>query len=221
MKSKFFNIVILAAILFLSSCGFDNYEQPNSTLTGNVVYNNQNVGVRGTGNAVQLELWQDGYELYTSIPVYVTQDGTFSAALFDGDYKLVSRSGNGPWVSSQDTVRFTVKGNTTVDYPVTPFYTISNENFTLSGNQLTATFNVSQVAGNQPIERAVLVVNKTAFVDESAQIARTDITDPGTGQITMTMELNSNVMSSVLLNARIGVKVQGREAIYSTIQQIK
>jgi hypothetical protein len=58
---------------------------------------------------VQLEIWQKGYQLYTSIPVYVTQDGTFSAVLFDGNYKLVSKSGNGPWVSKQDTVDFVVK----------------------------------------------------------------------------------------------------------------
>ncbi len=221
MKLYINNLILLVTLLFVAGCGFDNFEPPKSTLTGNVVYEGAPVGVRGTGNAVQLELWQDGYELYTSIPVYVTQDGSFSASLFDGDYKLVSRNGNGPWVSSQDTIHFTVKGETYVEYSVTPFYTISNENFSLNGNVLTATFDVNQIAGSQPIERAVLVVNKTSFVDESAQIARADVTNPGTGQITMTLELNPNVMNSVLLNARVGVKVQGREAIYSSIQKVK
>jgi len=221
MKSYIGNLILLAALIFVASCGYDNYEPPKSTLTGNVIYNGAPIGVRGTGNAVQLELWQDGFELYTSIPVYVTQDGSFSASLFDGEYKMVSRNGNGPWVSSQDTILVSVKGDTQTEYEVTPFYTISNENFSLDGNVLTATFDVAQVAGNQSIERAILVVNKTAFVDESAQISRVDVTEPGTGQITMTMELNSTVMNSVLLNARVGVKVPGREAIYSSVQQIK
>src|SRR5690606_3458920 len=114
----------------------------------------------------------------TSIPVYVTQDGSFSATLFDGEYKLVSRNGNGPWESTQDTLNISVNGDTYTEYEVTPFYTITNENFTLDGNVLTATFDVGQVAGSQSIERAILVVNKTAFVDESAQIARVDITEP-------------------------------------------
>src|SRR5690554_1851707 len=201
MKLYIRNVILLATLVFVASCGFDNYEPPKSTLTGNVVYNDAPVGVRGTGNAVQLELWQDGFELYTSIPVYVSQDGSFSAKLFDGEYKLVSRNGNGPWVSSQDTIHFSVNGDSYIEYEVTPFYTLSNENFSLEGNVLTATFDVEEVAGTQSIERAILVVNKTAFVDESAQIARVDVTNPEVGQITLTMELSSSVMNSVLLNA--------------------
>src|SRR5690606_22103936 len=116
MKSYIGNLILLAALIFVASCGYDNYEPPKSTLTGNVIYNGAPIGVRGTGNAVQLELWQDGFELYTSIPVYVTQDGSFSASLFDGEYKMVSRNGNGPWVSSQDTILVSVKGDTQTEY---------------------------------------------------------------------------------------------------------
>ncbi|MEN6452829.1 MAG: DUF3823 domain-containing protein, partial [Prolixibacteraceae bacterium] len=146
---------------FLPGCGLDNYDAPRSVLTGKVVYNGQNIGVKGTGSTVQLELWQPGYDLYTAIPVYVTQDGSFQTEIFDGDYKLVAKSGTGPWVSSQDTVEVTVKGATTCEYPVMPFYTISNENFSLNGSILTATFSVTGVAATQQLERAILVVNKT------------------------------------------------------------
>jgi hypothetical protein len=213
-------ILIFALAVLAAGCGKDNYDEPSSMLMGKVIYNGQAIGVKGTGSAVQLELWQDGYDLYTSIPVYLTQDGSFSAVLFDGTYKLVSKSGNGPWVSAQDTVVVTVKGSTTVDYTVTPFYTISNESFSLSGNTLTATFDISQIAGAQAVERAILVVNKTNFVDETAQIQRVDLTDPGTGQVTMTMTLSDDVLSNSTLNARVGVKISGREAIYSSVQNI-
>lgn len=221
MKTNSVYFIFLLVALFMAGCGKDNYDPPKSVLTGRVIYNGQNIGVKGTGNAVNLELWQRGFQLYTSIPVYVTQDGTFTAYLFDGDYKLVSRKGNGPWESKQDTIAVTVKGNTKVDYPVTPFYTISNETFTLNGNKLTATFNINFVSGAQAVDRAILVVNKTIFVDESAQIARVDKTNPGTGQVTMTLDLSTTVMSNVLLTARVGVKVSGREAIYSAPKQIK
>lgn len=220
MKVKIYSIILLLSVIFVG-CGKDNYDEPGSVLTGAVTYNGQSIGVKGTGSTVQLEIWQKGYQLYTSIPVYVTQDGTFSAVLFDGKYKMVSKSGNGPWVSQQDTVNFEVKGNTKVDYPVTPFYTISGESFSLSGSTLTATFTINQVAGDQPVETAILVVNKTGYVDETAQIARVDKSTPGTGQVTMTMELSSSAMANLVLNARVGVKIAGRQAIYSAVKKIK
>jgi len=222
MRKIIINSVIFILILFgFTGCGLDNYDAPKSSLTGKVVYNGQEVGVKGTGSTVQMELWQPGYDLYTAIPVYVTQNGSFSAELFDGNYKLVSKSGTGPWVNSQDTVNVVVTGTTSCEYPVTPFYTISDENFSLNGNSLTATFTVNKIAGTQALERAILVINKTGFVDETAQIAREDLIDPGTGQITMTMDLDDDVLSSALLNARVGVKIEGKQAIYSSVVQIK
>ncbi|MEN6454750.1 MAG: DUF3823 domain-containing protein, partial [Prolixibacteraceae bacterium] len=100
-------------------------------------------------------------------------------------------------------------------------YTISNENFSLNGSILTATFSVTGVAATQQLERAILVVNKTSFVDENAQIARIDQLAPGTGQMTMMLELTEAVLSSTLLNARIGLKTEGNQAIYSSVVKIK
>lgn len=83
-------------MLLATGCGLDNYDEPQSTLEGRVVYNNQSIGVRGTADAVQVQLYQDGYEKHDPIPVYLTQDGSFKAILFNGQYKLITRSGNGP-----------------------------------------------------------------------------------------------------------------------------
>lgn len=168
MKTKLL-YTSLFLILIVFGCGKDNYNHPKSVFSGKILASEsgERIGVKGTGNSIQLELWQSGYDLYTSIPVFVSQDGSFKTVLYDGDYKLVPKNGNGPWVSKQDTVELTVKGNTYVDYMVDPFYTISDESFSLDNNRLTATFRVTQVTGMQPLERAILVVNKTAFVDET------------------------------------------------------
>lgn len=213
--------LIIFALLMVFGCGKDNYEPPKSKLTGRVVYNNESIQVRGTNSTIRLNLWERGHELFTAIPVYVTQDGTFSAVVFDGDYALVTQSGNGPWATPQDTVKITVKGNTTVDYPVTPFYTITNPSFTLSGSTLTATFTINHVTGTQALERAFLVISPTAFVDESRNNQRVDRMNPGTGQITMTMTVTAANLDNVLLNARVGVKITGREAIYTPLSKIK
>ena len=87
-----------------SSCGLDNYDAPESLLQGKIVYQGRPLGLRSTSGAIQLQLYQDGYAKRDPIPVYVNQEGEFSAKLFEGDYKLVTRDGNGPWVNSRDTL---------------------------------------------------------------------------------------------------------------------
>jgi hypothetical protein len=80
------------------------------------VYNGEPLGVRGSNGDVYLQFWQDGYELNTSFNVYVGQDGSYSAMLFDGVSKLVMNNNRGPWVNSPDTVTVEVKGSTVKDY---------------------------------------------------------------------------------------------------------
>ena len=120
MKNNLF-IYLLLMVLTVGSvgCTKDNYEPPKSQMTGRVVYNGQPIGVRSNG--VQLELWQHGYAFFSKIPVYVAQDGSFSALLFDGNYKMTRQNGVGPWVNNTDSLDVKVSGNTIVDMPVTPY----------------------------------------------------------------------------------------------------
>src|SRR4051812_34652244 len=108
MKSKVFLSIGILICVLIAACTKDNYDPPKSMLSGQVVYQGQPVGVRSNG--VQLELWQPGYQFFTKIPIYVDQDGTFSAALFDGNYKLTRLKGNGPWADNTDTINVVVKG---------------------------------------------------------------------------------------------------------------
>ena len=104
-------------------CDYDNYEAPQSQLTGRIVYEDEAVGLRQTGTGQDynvLELYQPGFEGTAPIPVYVDQDGRFSAMLFDGTYRLVAKNGSGPWVDSGTELNFDVRGNTNIDFPVTP-----------------------------------------------------------------------------------------------------
>ena len=129
--SNIFSLVLLLALF--ASCGKDNYEAPESTLMGTVTYQGKALQLRGTGEAVQLQLYQDGYELDDPISVYVGQDGKFAAKLFDGEYKLITRDGNGPWVNTRDTVVVNLKGTTEVQLEVTPYFLISNAQMSVSG----------------------------------------------------------------------------------------
>src|SRR5690606_32268699 len=161
MMKRYLNMMLFSTIIIVSSCGLDNYDAPESKLYGRVVYNGEQIGVRGTGEAVQLQLYQDGYELRNPIPVYVGQDGTFEATLFDGAYKLVTRDNNGPWVNDRDTTVINVNGTANVDIEVTPFYTLSNVELSLDGSSANASFQVNEIASGTDIDYVMILVGKT------------------------------------------------------------
>ncbi len=221
MKVKKYIYIVFAALSLLTGCGLDNVDAPESKLRGQVSYNGTPVGVKGTDEAVRLQAYQDGYELNKSFDIFVGQDGSFEATVFDGVYKIVCRDNNGPWLNNRDTVVVTVKGSTVCDYPVTPYFMIENESITLSGNILNASCLVRKIAGDQGIERVMLLVSKTSFVDDVCQISRQDVDQPEAGALQLSMDISKN-MSEHALFARIGVKIEGvGDALYSKIVRLK
>ncbi len=222
MKSSIASYALAALILLLAACAKDNYKMPNAVLTGRVVYQGQPVGVRSNG--VQLEFWQHGYQVFSKIPVYVAQDGTFSASLFDGNYKLVQLKANGPWVDKADSVDVTVKGSTTVDMPVTPYFTISGETFTKSGTTVTASGKITKISTNT-IERVSLYIGTTTIVDATNNgavsnqtgAALADLSQP----INFSVALPAALAGRDYVYARIGVKTLGTgEMLYTQLQKI-
>jgi len=223
MKKLIITIQILSLLLALVSCGKDNYDAPASQLSGRVIYNGQSVGVRGSNQSVYLQLWQDGYALKTPINVYVTQDGSFSAQLFNGTYKLVSTNGNGPWVSKQDTVVIHVNGNTNVDYAVTPYYFLENIQYELDNQVLRASFDITGVDESRGVEYVSLMVNDTKFVDFGQQMARIEKRDVNETHVVLELNIGNELQTAKALFARVGLKVNGvTEGIYdSNTEQIK
>lgn len=233
MKNKLVSYIIVLWVGLLAGCTEDNFEPPTSILSGRVVYEGQPVGVRSPTvnsggnqtNGVQLEIWQPGYDLFTKIPVYVAWDGTFSAALFDGDYQLVRLRGTGPWLDNTDTINVQVRGSTSVDVPVTPHFVIRNETMQKNGNVVTATFNLQQINATSKLERVNLYIGTTTIVDQnnsrvSVEIPATTITDLSQ-PVTLTVNLPANLADRSYVFARIGVKTEGvAERLYSAPQKL-
>ncbi len=224
MKNILYTLSIFT-VLTIVSCGLDNRDEPESTIRGRVVYNGEAVGVRGTGEAVQLQLFQDGYELRNPVPVYVTQDGTFEIKIFDGEYKLVTRNNNGPWVNDRDTTVVRLQGVTDVDLEVTPLFTLSNVSLALNGGSLSASFQVNQVTQGWDIDYATIVVGRTLFVDDVSYTARRDLSNVNTGVlITESLDLteNADFKNGRALYARIGLRAAGKDqSIYSQVIKIR
>lgn len=211
-------VIALLLVVMVNGCKKDNYEKPSSILTGKVVYDKEAVGLRSNG--VQLELWQHGFELFTKIPVYVAQDGTFSASLFNGTYKLVRLPGNGPWVNNIDSIDVTVNGNTVVEVPVQPYFVIKNTTISKSGTTVTGTFSIGKIANGGTLESVALFVGKTNIVDAvnnlgSVAINGSDITDIN-APVTVSLTIPGSLSGQSFFFARVSVKTAGvAEHIYS------
>lgn len=227
MKALFYSL--LAGTLLVAGCAKDNVEPPKSQLTGRVLYQDQAVGVRSFGstnlgsNTSMLELWQPGYAFFNKIPLFVQQDGTFTATLFNGNYKLVRSRGNGPWVDMTDSIDVQVRGNTVVDVPVQPYFTISNATFQKSASSVTATCKVNKTA-SRDIDRVVLFLSSTTIVDVTNNVTRSEKTGADVADLSKTLSFTMTVPSSIkgAVYARIGVKAAGvGEYIYTPVQKLE
>lgn len=222
MKNIFLSSITLALLLLAAGCKRDNYDPPKSTLTGRVVYQGQPVGVRSNG--VQLELWQSGFQLFSKIPVYVAQDGTFSAALFDGTYKLTRLKGNGPWADNTDTITVQVNGAAAVDVPVDPYFVIKNEAFQRAGTAVNASLNLQQVNTSKGLEFVRVYLGQTMITDQNNNVA-TATKNAADINLAQPVAISVNVPSSMTgkdyVYARVGVKTLGvAELAYSQPQKI-
>lgn len=244
MKNKFLIVLLIAASV--AGCKKDNKEPPKSTLKGTVYIDGTKEAVGVATNRVQLEIWQSGYALFQKIPVYIAQDGTFSANLFDGQYKLV-RLGGAPWSANTDTILVNLKGSATVDVPVKPYFKTSNDNITFNAadTSITATFNVSRIDPAKNADRVSIHLGLTSFVDgvanqmplPTANNDKAPASDYLTAATTFKIYLNSArypgtstaelrrqldlAVSKGYLFARVGVRTSGvTERFYSQVKQI-
>lgn len=224
MKSliKIFSLIIF--VLCVIACEKDNYDPPKSQLSGKIMYNETSIGLKGTGESVQLQLYQDGWQKRDPIAVFAKQDGTFEALLFNGTYKLITRNSNGPWINKQDTVVVEVKGNTQCEIEVTPYFTISDPQIKMENNIVKGKLTVHKIVENAKIGKVTLLLNKTQFVDETVKIAEKNITNgqPGSYEIDLDVSDNKEVNSAHAIYARVGVKAAGADqAIYSQVIRLR
>ena len=194
MKRNFLPLILLISVL--GGCKKDNREPPKSTLTGVVLVEGTKTPVGVASNGTQLELWQYGYALLNKIAVHIDQDGSFSAKLFDGNYKLV-RLGGAPWAAQTDTINIDLNGSATVEVPVKPFFTIGGETYTYAAadTSLTATFSVARADATKTADRVSFSIGLTNFVDAQ------------TNQIPIPAATNDKAPASNYLTATTSIKI--------------
>jgi len=222
MKLRNILLLFLAALLAIS-CEKDNYDAPQSKLTGRLVYNGQAIGLRSGG--VSFELWQHGYKLFSKIPLNIAQDGSFSAVLFDGDYKLVRSVGSGPWLDVTDSIDVSLKGASTIDVPIQPYYFIKDVAFEKVATELKATFTVQAVNTTKTLEYVRLFLGPNYILDvnnnsgnKQAGATTINITQP----VTLSLTIPAALANENYLYARVAVKTSGiAELLYSPSTKVQ
>lgn len=221
MKRKLLYLLLLPVVF--AGCKKDNREAPASTISGTIKYGNLPVGLRSNG--VQLELWQHGYQLFSKIPVYIKQDGTFEARVFDGDYKLTFLKGNGPWADRTDSMDVHVKGSVNLDVTVDPYFIIKNETFQRNGTTITGTFNLQKVNQGKALELVRIYIGQTIITDQNNNAANTQKTASAITDLSQPVTVSATVPASLAAGdyvyARVAVKTAGvPELLYSQPQRI-
>jgi hypothetical protein len=233
MKIIFQYIALIAFCALGASCKKDNYAEPSSKLTGRIVYKGEAIGVENY--QVPYELYQFGFGKVGPIGSSFGQDGTFSALLFDGEYKLIVPNGQGPFRWKQttggapDSITINLKGNQNMDIEVMPYYMIRNAQLTGGSGQVKATFGVEKIitdANARDIENITLYINKTQFVSgaDNGNIAASGVDGPAIvdpNNISLTVTVPGITPAQNYVFARIGLKIAGVEdRLYSSIQKI-
>ena len=232
MKLKLRVIIYLLPFVLLSACQFDNYAPPKSKLTGALLYKGDSVRV--AVNQVTFELWQSGFGKLTPIYVNVAQNGTYSALLFNGSYKLIIPSGSGPFMdetnatTNSDTILVKVKGDQSQNINVIQYYTIQNTQMSMKDSTVTATCKLSKIITNsnaQDIQNISLYISKTTFVDNSTSIHTTtmdgaNITDMN--NVSLSVKVPPMVPTQSYVFARIGLKIKNVEKmIFSPVVKLQ
>lgn len=231
MKFRYQYIILLAFVLGTAACKKDNYEAPASTLSGRIMYNNEEIGLEY--NQVPIELYQPGFGKVGAISAPISQEGKYAALLFDGDYKMIIPASQGPFqwrentAGVRDTLAVKMSGSQTLDLQATPYFMIRSATYTVNGKVVTASFRADQIITGpnaKTIERINLYINKTQFVSgadniSTAEIAGSAITNPAAITLNARVPAISPVQNYVFV--RIGLKILGVEdMIFSPLQKL-
>src|SRR4051794_26030192 len=235
MKILFQYLFVLFLAVAVFSCDKkDNYDPPSSTLTGHLLYQGDTIYVER--NAVHFQIYQYGFGRVGQISPDETfaQDGSYSALLFPGDYKITIPNGDGPFMWKQtasgtpDSLSVAVSGGQmTADFEVTPFYMIRNAQITGGSSNVTASCKLEKIvndANAKDVEYVALYVNNTQFVSginnvASSSIAGADISDANNVQLSV--QVPALTPSQNYVFARIGLKmVNVEDLIFSPVVKI-
>jgi len=227
MKNISLFLLLFLPVVF-TSCEYDNFDEPEATISGKVVYEGQTLYVKN--NQVTFRLYEPGWELSAStyMNVQIAQDGTFSASVYSGkSYRLIRQDNIGPWVNptSSDTIFIdNCKKNEVVEMPVTPYYILTNPAISNNGRIVSGSCSVREIAGGRNIEYVGLYAGRNIIVDNAYNFGSVTTAAVAGDQISLQVDLSglsvnstaSSFPSTGVFYARLGLKIEGIDAMIYT-----
>ena len=115
---------------------------------------------------------------------------------------VTTRDGNGPWVNNHESVTVNLKGHTEVNLEVTPYFMISNEQLSVTGSAMNASFMINRIVPDAKISRVMLLLSKTQFADDVNNLYRQDFSDVVPGSVNLSADISGNKGKSPLRSCR-------------------
>jgi hypothetical protein len=148
-------LFFLLALLVLSGCEIDNYDEPNLTISGRIIDAQTSALVEsgGSNGGTIVKFYQDNSAqalLFKTMP-----DGTFiNSRVFAGNYKYVAE---GPFQVMTDTPSIVVKANTEIEIKVTPHVRLTASVVSKSGTEAVIKVTYDKVSANQNMTKLGIV----------------------------------------------------------------
>lgn len=223
MKKIKIYLFALLGILLINGCELekiDNYDRPNASIYGGIydIETNQLVQqdiIRGT----QIEYVEDHYNNPQNQYLVVKNDGTFrNNLMFANTYTIRPVRGNFVEVDKQS---IEVKGETKIDFKVTPYIRVKNAKIEKVGNKIVATFNLQQNVPNN-VSRIGLFAHAEPNVGDPLNVVATKQTLDSVTNLattyTLEIDLDANKNKLVPGNAyyfRVGALINANEAKFN------
>lgn len=195
-------IFFLLAIISLTACEYDNYDGPDVTFSGRLLYNNEPFIYDGNNARNLFLFFQEGFgKIDWGTSMYTKIDGSFQQLLHQGEYKLTLGNVKYPFEISEfqplakgyDSIYYDLNKDVKQDFHITPYYEISDLEASLEGINIKAKFKVKKVSGTSlpapKIVKARIYLGINNFVNSKSPVvgeANVNLNDDG--EITVSID---------------------------------
>lgn len=189
---------LFASMLICYSCELDNYDGPDSSISGGIYdVDTKELVPQDIVSGTIIEYIEDGYENPEIQSMVVQVDGTYrNDLMFANKYSIEPVRGNFVPVGSQE---IKVKGNTVLNFTVQPYIRIKNAKIEKQGNKIVATFNLEQTTEDKVKKIGLYVHPEPAVGEFLRQVAIEKTLDAVTQADTLyTLEIDIDANSSTL-----------------------
>lgn len=217
---------LFASMLICYSCELDNYDGPDSSISGGIYdVDTKELVPQNIVSGTIIEYIEDGYENPEIQSMVVQVDGTYrNDLMFANKYSIEPVRGNFVPVGSQE---IKVKGHTVLNFTVQPYIRIKNAKIEKQGNKIVATFNLEQTTEDKVKKIGLYVHPEPAVGEFLRQVAVEKTLDAVTQADTLyTLEIDIDANSSTLKTGqsyyfRIGALVNVAEKKSNYIEAIR